>query len=495
VPFGPVAHDVASWNGTGVSSFGLGMDNGVFALESFTYPGPLGSNELVAGGVFFHAGGVAATHIARWNQSAFYDPNQNWAAMGTGLGSGAVYAIRRYNGVTYAGGTFTSPVAYIAKWNETTDTWEAVGTGLNGPVYALQVYGGQLYAGGTFTNSGALATGGFARWNGTSWSQCGGFFNGQVWSLAPYNGQLAIGGLYPGINSSPNLAQYNGTTYSTFATGGTNGTVRAMAEIGNHLYIGGAFSMAGNLPVEGMARWSGSTWQTLPPNPVANVQAMSAWNGELQVGGSYNWARFSETGIPWFAVQPFGQTLSPGAAAAFTATAAQGYEPLTYQWYRNDVPVSDGPTGFGATIQGAATGALSITNVSNFDAGPYTCRVTNGVGTAISNIATLSMPAPTGVAPGTPGATVFEAIGPNPASTGATLAFSLAHDAVVTVRVHDVGGRLVRGLDPGQLAAGRHQLAWDTLGAGGERVAPGLYFVTLACDGRALGTRRVTVLR
>jgi hypothetical protein len=205
------AHNIAGWTGSAIQAFGAGMNGAVWALKGFSYPGPLGSTELVAGGTFSQAGGITANNIARWNESQVAFPPPAWAAMGPGFNN-AVYAIERSSSRTYAAGAFTfsggTGVSYIARWNETTKLWEAVGSGMNGFVYALKDYNGYLYAGGNFTTAGGVSTGGLARWNGTSWSAVGGYFLGTVLSLTVYNGQLVMGGQFTGINSSPNLAQY-----------------------------------------------------------------------------------------------------------------------------------------------------------------------------------------------------------------------------------------------------------------------------------------------
>ena len=174
---GPPAHFLVGWDGASFRAFGTSMDSPVYSLKAHKYPGVLGGNELIAGGTFLHAGGVAANRIARWNvTNILFDPPE-WEAMGAGFSSGVVHAIERHSSTTYAGGTFTVP-ARIARWNETSDVWEALGTGMNGTVHALRSHGGFLYAGGSFTTAGGVSTGGLARWNGTGWSSAGGFFQG-----------------------------------------------------------------------------------------------------------------------------------------------------------------------------------------------------------------------------------------------------------------------------------------------------------------------------
>ncbi len=157
---------------------------------------------------------------------------------------------------TYAGGSFTASGATtlnrIAQWNGS--AWVPLGTGLNGNVFALRAYNGALYAGGNFTTAnGNVDCGGLARWTGSVWQAVGGHFLGIVNALEVYNNELIIVGQYPGIASSPNVAKYNGTSYSTLGTGGTDSPVYSLGVFNNTLYVGGNFGHAGGIVCRGLA--------------------------------------------------------------------------------------------------------------------------------------------------------------------------------------------------------------------------------------------------
>jgi len=81
---------------------------------------------------------------------------------------------------------------------------------------------------------------------------------------------------------------------------------------------------------------------------------------------------------------------------------------------------------------------------------------------------------------------------PNPMRDGTTLAFSLPAAGRVTLAIHDVTGRRVRVLADGDLAAGRHEAAWDGRDDAGTAVATGVYFARLTAGGV---TRSVKVQR
>jgi hypothetical protein len=515
-PTGSVAtaHNVASWTGGALQSYGVGVNGPVMALKGFRYPGVVGPDELVAGGVFTQAGGIAVNNIARWTERFTVFPPPAWQAMGAGFNN-AVYAIERSNGITYAGGSFTASgatsILRMARWNETTDVWEQVGFGMNGFVYALKDYNGYLYAGGNFTSAGGSATGGLARWTGTFWDLVGGgAFGGTVLSLEVYDGKLVIGGQFSGISHSPNLIVYDGVSFSALATGGANNNVRALKTNGRRLYVAGDFTSVAGVLVNRVAYWEEGNWHDTHYGTDNIVYALGTYNNEVHVGGSFLnvdyggpspaltspfWGRYSETGLPWFYQHPASKTVQLGDDVSFTAQAASGFSGLTYQWYHNDLPISDGPTGNGSTIGGATTTTLTILDAVWTDHGGYRLVATNSCGDATSFTATLDFTGVTAApSPGSVRTTVFEALGPNPAGGASQLSFSLAHDAAVRVRIYDVAGRLVRHIDVGRLPAGHHMTSWDARDEGGRKVSAAQYFVRLDVDGQPIGSKRLTIL-
>jgi hypothetical protein len=91
-----------------------------------------------------------------------------------------------------------------------------------------------------------------------------------------------------------------------------------------------------------------------------------------------------------------GATLDPlpgseaftGHRASFRVTAA-GVVPMTFQWQKNGVPLSDG-----GNISGATTATLNIANVSATDIGNYSVIVSNASGVVVSALAPLAVIAP-----------------------------------------------------------------------------------------------------
>lgn len=89
----------------------------------------------------------------------------------------------------------------------------------------------------------------------------------------------------------------------------------------------------------------------------------------------------------------------------------------------------------------------------------------------------------------------LEQLRPEPFQDDVGIDFALSNPDVVTIRILDVTGRLVRSVSDGQaFDAGTHHAVWDGRDARGEDVPSGAYFVQLSTD-RKVDSRRITLLR
>jgi hypothetical protein len=82
---------------------------------------------------------------------------------------------------------------------------------------------------------------------------------------------------------------------------------------------------------------------------------------------------------PWITVQPTNKAVSPGAATVLHV-AAVGTPTLSYQWYKNSAPLSDG-----GNISGSQSADLTITGFSSGDVGTYYVIVINGLSSSITS--------------------------------------------------------------------------------------------------------------
>jgi hypothetical protein len=313
---GVVAARVAKWNGTAWSPVGAGLTGTLGSYFVVSALAVAGNGDVYAGGLFMQADGAAASNVAKWNGTA-------WSSLGTGAANGvneAIFALAvASNGDVYAGGRFTQAggvaASHVAKWNGT--AWSSLGTsvanGVNSDVSALAVASnGDVYASGYFTQAGGLAANAMARWNGTAWSPLGMGLNGstgssssQVVALAVAgNGDVYVGGNFTqaGAGVANNVAKWTGTAWSPLSAGaanGMNGYVSALAVAGNgDVYVGGEFTQAGGVAASRVAKWNGTAWSSLGAgltdatnSNFVYVEALAvAANGDVYAGGNFTQA-------------------------------------------------------------------------------------------------------------------------------------------------------------------------------------------------------------
>ncbi|MFA6046313.1 MAG: hypothetical protein WC718_15115, partial [Phycisphaerales bacterium] len=280
-----------------------GVNNDVHSLALMP------NGDVVAGGRFNVAGGIRANCIARWN-------GIDWAPLGSGMSGGSfptVYALAALsNGEIIAGGNFTTAggvaCSSIARWNGT--TWAPLGSGLaNGtsPAYCFALAlmpNGDLIAAGRFCMAGGVAANNIARWNGSEWSPLGtGMSDGQsasVYALAVTpDGELIAAGHfgYAGVVEANNIARWNGSVWAPFGSGVGGGSyqnprVSALVVMPNgNLIAGGYFTTAGGAACSNIARWNGVMWTPLGSGTHTSVEALAVMpNGGLVVGGGFSTA-------------------------------------------------------------------------------------------------------------------------------------------------------------------------------------------------------------
>jgi hypothetical protein len=203
-----------------------------------------GSN-LFVGGEFVTAGSVGSPGIAMWDGAA-------WSAVGFGVDGSSPYvnALATSGSNLYAGGTFTYPANKLARWDGA--AWSALGAGITaGTVYALAASGDDVYA-GFVTAVAGLSTGHVSKWHEGSWFDLGAQTGGgtsagaYVYSLKVVGNELFAGGDFSIAGGVPanSVAKWDGTAWSAIGAG-MNGAVRVLALSGEDLHAVGEFSTAG----------------------------------------------------------------------------------------------------------------------------------------------------------------------------------------------------------------------------------------------------------
>lgn len=241
----------------------------------------------------FYPARVAGAGDAGW-QPAFRAAGPNYT----------VHAVVQLGTSLYVGGEFSTvggTVAHnVARWDGT--SWSALGTGTNGTVNALALVGTDLYVAGRFSQAGGAPAASIAKWNGTSWSALGaGLANAGSTQLAYVATLLSVGqAVYAGGTftlaggaSANNIARWDGSSWSPLGAGltGTIGSVNALAMVGADLYVGGSFDYAGGQVASRIAKWNGTSWQALGSGigtaTNGTVDALLVVGSDLYVGGGF----------------------------------------------------------------------------------------------------------------------------------------------------------------------------------------------------------------
>lgn len=84
---------------------------------------------------------------------------------------------------------------------------------------------------------------------------------------------------------------------------------------------------------------------------------------------------------------------------------------------------------------------------------------------------------------------------PNPASPGTEIGFDLAGRETVQLAIFDTGGRLITDLVDRTLGPGHHSVSWRGVDRSGSAVPSGVYIYRLTVGGRAVGERRLVLIR
>lgn len=278
-----------SWDGS------LGFYSTI--LNSITAIAVSGSDVYIGGDFTEAMGNTNSNYIVRYNQKT-----NTWHPLSTGL-NGIVRAIAVSGNDVFIGGDFTdaggnSNADRIARWDGS--SWNALGVGLTGPVYAIAVNGADVYVGGDFISAGGIFEADrIARWDGTNWNSMT-QFNDIVYSIVVSGSNLYVGGAFTtgGVAGFPYFATYDGAFWGSLGTP-LNGEVRAIALSGYDLYIGGAFTDAGgNVNADAVAQFDLFTyngWQALGNGiinfdwyPNSSVYSIAVSGEDVYIGGPFN---------------------------------------------------------------------------------------------------------------------------------------------------------------------------------------------------------------
>lgn len=301
--------NLARWNGASWEGVGGGLP-GAYSNTLTSFQG-----DLIAGGYFDSAGGVAGTaKLARWDGNEWHSMNAQseiflnsvWDLHVWDDGNGEkLYVAGNYGDLGGAGGP-----SHLATWDGS--SYAPVGATIGGavPLIVLDVHsadlgdGSKLYATGRFLSIGGVAANNIAVWDGTSWSpmdngltQPSGFVQGLT--MATFDDgsgpALYVGGRFQTAGTTPasRIAKWDGSSWSAVGAG-FNSDVQELTVFddgsGPALYASGNFEAA-NGGIDHIAKWNGTSWEQVGAGANANVfgaYVFDAGEGEaLHFGGSF----------------------------------------------------------------------------------------------------------------------------------------------------------------------------------------------------------------
>ena len=278
------------------NSFNPNVNNRVNAVSIY------GSN-VWAGGTFTGVNSTARNYLAAISPdgtlSSAWNPNANGIVRAMALSGTTLYIGGEFT--TLGGSTTRNRLAAIS----TAGTLQAWNPNANLTVRALLISGSTVYAGGDFTTMGGAttrnrlasmnaSTGALGSWNPNADSGV------YALALSPDSNTIYVGGMFSSIGGQPRygLASLDSTGVlgswapDTRADGYyAVGRVRALATIGNSVYVGGDFtSITANYslyPVTYMAEIMSDGNMSWYPNLDAPVQTIMIYGRTIFAGGDF----------------------------------------------------------------------------------------------------------------------------------------------------------------------------------------------------------------
>lgn len=184
----------------------------------------------------------------------------------------------------------------------------------------------------------------------------------------PYSDNAINIALVLGTAEPISISSINGTTHSAFFGGYTAGNSIPNFNVGGY-----------TIPLKAII-------DTLIPNETYHIKIAIADAGDGSLS-SYLFLKeqsFLTGGETTIINQAISQNISEGEDVTFTITATGTN--LSYQWQKDGQAISDG-----GNISGCTSNELSISSVTDTDAGIYNCIISGDCGTITSNEASLSV--------------------------------------------------------------------------------------------------------
>ncbi len=181
--------------------------------------------------------------------------------------NGDVRGIAVVDSLVYVGGVFSvaglDSARNVARWDGV--CWEPMGAGVEMWVLSVCAWNNRIYVGGAGRDGITLAS-----WDGATWEEVGGGVSrlaggsGEVLGIfGNSDGLVVVGNFdYAGSVEAKNIAKWNGTSWESMGSG-VNYTCFAAISWGDNLIAGGQFTQAGGVDAAFVAAWDGNAWEPI----------------------------------------------------------------------------------------------------------------------------------------------------------------------------------------------------------------------------------------
>lgn len=220
-------------------------------------------------------------------------------------GNGFVVDLASYGGQIYSTGFFTrdcnTNANYINKWDGT--TWTAAGAGLDDAGHRICIIGTDMYVA---KYKQAVDSNWVYKWDGSQFAKFGKSFyltnavvgfskTPNIYDLVEYHGDIIASGEFDVADGKAisGIARWTGTTWDSLGAG-LSGAIAGdvmyphqMLVHNDTLYVVGNFLKAGGITVKGAAMWDGAQWHAMGAGFDHEVYAIAIYNGAIYAGGSF----------------------------------------------------------------------------------------------------------------------------------------------------------------------------------------------------------------
>jgi hypothetical protein len=275
---------IAKWNGSGWVNVGSGLNANGLSLFSL-------NGDLYAGGNFTIAGGQTCNYVAKWNGTNWQSLDNNITSTNSSL---TVMTIGSFQNELVIGGNFIAEGTANHISILSAGVWQPLSVGTNSFVTSVNEVDNELVVTGYFNLAGGISAICIAKWDGSSWLSFPSPSSSLVNCQTLLNSNLIVGGNFNsflnGSISSHCIADYEQTNQSwTGITTGMNGSLYALAAIGNTLYAGGGFDTAGTSEIFNIAKIDATTIgiEKIPFDPSIQVFP-NPFTDKLNIKGNFS---------------------------------------------------------------------------------------------------------------------------------------------------------------------------------------------------------------